>query len=51
VAQVAVEKLREKIEITPALTIEKINTLGPVEIKDRVLPLLDRPGKQDVLAG
>ena len=50
VAEVAVEQLREEVQIAPALPVVEVDALGPGKLQHRVLALLDGPGNEDVLA-
>src|SRR5262249_53634154 len=44
VAEVAVEQLREEVEVTPPRAVEEVDALAAVELQDRVLALLHGPG-------
>ena len=48
VTEIAMKELRQKIEISPALAIEEIDALSPVEFHDRIFAFLDRPGQQQM---
>jgi hypothetical protein len=50
VAEIAVEKLGQKIEIAFPLPIVKKYALAVIEFKDRFLAFLDGPGHEHVLA-
>src|SRR5262249_35868952 len=49
VAEVAVEQLRQEVEIAPALAIEEADALAVVELEDGLFALLDGPGHEQVL--
>jgi hypothetical protein len=46
VAEIAIEQLGEKVEIRPALLIEKIHSLAPLEFEDRIFTFLDGPWQE-----
>ena len=48
VAEIAMKELGQKIEIRPALAVEEIDALRPVELQDRIFAFLDRPGQQEM---
>src|SRR5262249_44119677 len=51
VAEVAVEHLREEVEVALPLPVEEVDALAVVELQDGVLTLLNGPGQQQMTAG
>src|SRR5262249_2852959 len=50
VAQVAVKKLRQEIEVTPPLAIVEVNALAALKLQNWVFALLDGPGQKEMAA-